>query len=157
MNDLLAEIALDAFLAARYRVGDGVPEGRAWERAAGTLLHRPGLTRRQYAGLTTLFGTPSLSGCAHELDAAGSGWRGSVLFECKSLSGGVAKGDVATFHLKTFDFYCGQLDTAVQERWWRLLISASPIRSGSRSRCSCERPRTPPGTKRCRLRSFASS
>jgi hypothetical protein len=135
MNDLLAEITLDAFLAARYCVGDGLPEGRAWERAAGTLLHRPGLTRRQYAGLTTLFGSPSLSGCAHELDAAGSGWRGSVLFECKALSGGVAKGDVATFHLKTFDFYCAQLDTAGREHWWRLLISASPACDAIRALC----------------------
>ena len=44
MNDLLAEITLDAFLAARYCVGDGLPEGRAWERAVGTLLQRPGLS-----------------------------------------------------------------------------------------------------------------
>jgi hypothetical protein len=135
MNDLLAEIALDAFLAARYCVGDGLPEGRSWERAAGTLLHRPGVTRRQYAGLTTLFGSPSLSGCAHELDAIGSGWRGCVLFECKALSGGVAKTDVATFHLKTFDFYCGQLDTAAREHWWRLLISASPASDAIRALC----------------------
>jgi hypothetical protein len=135
MNDLVAEIALDAFLAARYCVGDGLPEGRAWERAAGTLLQRPGLTRHQYAGLTTLFSTPSLSGCAHELDAAASGWRGCVLFECKSLSSGVAKSDVATFQLKTFDYYCGQLETAARERWWRLLISASPTSRSVRALC----------------------
>jgi hypothetical protein len=135
MNDLLAEIALDAFLAARYCVGDGLPEGRAWERAAGTLLHRPGLTRRQHAGLTTLFGTLSLSGCAHEIDAAASGWRGCVLCECKALSGGVAKSDVATFHVKTFDYYCGQLDTAARDHWWRLLISASPACDAVRVLC----------------------
>jgi hypothetical protein len=135
MTDLLAEIALDAFLAARYCVADGLPDGRAWERAAGSLLHRPGLTRRQYAGLTTLFERPSLSNSAHELDAAGSGWQGCVLFECKALSSGVTKGDVATFHLKTFDFYCGQLDTAADERWWRLLISAAPSRDTVRALC----------------------
>lgn len=135
MTDLLAEVALDAFLAARYCVGEGLPDGRAWERAAGTLLHRPGLTRHQYAGLTTLFGSPSLSGCAHELDAVGSGWQGCVLFECKALSAGVTKEDIATFHLKTFDFYCGQLDIAADDRWWRLLISASPTSDTIRALC----------------------
>lgn len=135
MTNPLAEIALDAFLAARYCVGGGLPDGRAWERAAGTLLQRPGLTRHQYAGLTTLFGNPSRSGCAHELDAVGSGWQGCVLFECKALSAGVTKADVATFHLKTFDFYCGQLDTAADDRWWRLLISASPASDTIRALC----------------------
>jgi len=135
MSDLLAEISLDAFLAARYCVGDGLPEGRAWERAMGTLLHRPGLSRSQYAGLTTLFGAPPLSGCAHELDGAASGWRGCLLIECKALSGGVDKSDVATFDLKTFDYYCGQLDTAAHDHWWRILVSASPAHDAVRALC----------------------
>ncbi len=135
MSDLLAEISLDAFLAARYCVGDGLPEGRAWERAVGTLLYRPGLSRHQHAGLTTLFGTPSVSGCAHELDAAASGWRGSLLLECKALGNGVAKNDVATFELKTFDYYCGQLDTVADDRWWRMLVSATPAPNPVRALC----------------------
>lgn len=135
MNDVLAEITLDAFLAARYCVGDGLPEGRAWERAAGTLLHRPGLSRRQHAGLTTLFGSLSLSGCAHELDGVAAGWRGCLLLECKALTDGISKSDVATFHLKTFDFYCGQLDTAARDRWWRILVSASPTSEAIRALC----------------------
>jgi hypothetical protein len=135
MTGLLAEVTFDAFLAARYCVGDGLPEGRAWERAVGILLHRPGLSRHQNAGLTTLFGAPPLSGSAHELDAAASGWRGCLLLECKALSGGVSKGDVAIFHLKTFDFYCGQIDSAAQDRWWRILVSASPATDAVRTLC----------------------
>lgn len=135
MNELLAEVTLDAFLLARYCVGNGLPEGRAWERAVGTLLHRPGLSRRQNAGLTTLFGAASLSGSAHELDGAASGWQGCLLLECKALTSGVSKGDVATFHLKTFDFYCGQIDTAAQDRWWRILVSASRASDAVRTLC----------------------
>jgi hypothetical protein len=135
MSKLLAEIALDAFLAARYCVGLGLPEGREWERAVNTVLYRPGLSRHQHAGLTTLFGAGSLSGSAHELDAAASGWRGCFLCECKALSSGIAKSDVATFHLKTLDFYLARLDTAVDEEWWPLLVSASPASEAVRGLC----------------------
>ena len=135
MNELLAGITLDAFLAARYCVGNGLPEGRAWERAVGTLLFRPGLTRRQHQGLTTLFGSRPLSDCAHELDGAASGWHGCLLCECKALSEGISKSDVATFHLKTFDFYCGQLDAVADDQWWRILLSASPASESIRALC----------------------
>jgi hypothetical protein len=99
------------------------------------LLHRPGLSRTQHAGLTTLFDSPALSGCAHELDAAASGWSGCLLIECKALNGGVAKSDVATFELKTFDYYCGRIDTAARDRWWRMLVSASPASDSVRALC----------------------
>jgi hypothetical protein len=136
MNDLLAEISLDAFLVGRYCVGGpGLPEGRAWERAVATLLHRPGLSRHQQAGLTTLFGTRSLSGCRHELDAAAHGWRGCYLIECKAQGGGVDKSEVATFDLKTFDYYAAQLGSAVNDRWWRILVSAAPVSDSIRALC----------------------
>ncbi len=135
MNELLAGITLDAFLMARYCVGDGLPEGRAWERAAGTLLYRPGLTRRQHAGLIGLFGAAPHSGTAHELDGAAGGWQGCVLIECKALGGGVSKGDIAAFHMKTFDYYCGQLDVAAGDRWWRILVSATPAGNAVRALC----------------------
>jgi hypothetical protein len=135
MIDVLAEITLDAFLAARYCVGERLPEGRAWERAVGTLLHRPGLSRRQRAGLTTLFGSAASSGCPHELDGAATGWAGCLLLECKALNSGISKSEVATFHVKTFDYYCGQLDTAADDQWWRILVSASPAPDSVRSLC----------------------
>jgi hypothetical protein len=136
MNDLLAEISLDAFLAARYCFGgSGLPEGRAWERAVATLLHRPGLSRRQQAGLTTLFGIRSLSGCPHELDAAATGWRGCYLIECKAQTSGVDKSEVATFDLKTFDYYAAQLAAAVRDSWWRILVSAAPVGDSVRTLC----------------------
>src|SRR5690349_14235370 len=136
MNDLLAEISLDAFLAGRYCFdGPGLPEGRAWERSIATLLHRPGLSRHQEAGFTTLFGTRSLSGCGHELDAAANGWRGCYLIECKAQGCGVDKSEVATFELKTFDYYAAQLGTAVRDRWWRMLVSAAPVTDSVRALC----------------------
>jgi hypothetical protein len=136
MNDLLAEITLDAFLAGRYCFGGPeLPEGRVWERSVEVLLHRPGLSRRQSAGLTTLFGTVSHSGCAHELDAAASGWRGSFLIECKARGRGPDKSDVATFDLKTFDYYSGQLESAARDRWWRIMVSAAPVTDSVRALC----------------------
>lgn len=135
MNRLLAEIALDAFLAARYCVGPGLPEGRAWERAVASVLYRPGVSRHQHAGLTTLFGSGSLSGAAHEIDAAASGWRGCLVCECKALTNGVSKSDVATFQLKTLDFYFSHIDTAGGEEWWPVLISASPVNESVRRLC----------------------
>lgn len=136
MNDLLAEIVLDAFLAGRYCFGGpDLPEGRAWERAVTTLLYRPGLSRRQQAGLTTLFGARPLSGCAHELDAVANGWRGCYLLECKAQGGGVDKRQVATFDLKTFDYYAAQLGTAAHDHWWRVLVSAAPVTESVRALC----------------------
>ena len=77
---LLADITLDAHLLARHAAVNGpLPGGRAWERVIGQLLSRPGLSSRQHAGLTTLFGMPSASGCGHEIDGAARGWRGCVL------------------------------------------------------------------------------
>lgn len=135
MSELLAGITLDGFLAARYCVGHGLPEGRMWERAVGRLLYRPGLVRRQHAGLTTLFGSRPMSGCGHEIDAAASGWSGCLLFECKALREGISKSDIATFHLKTIDFYLGQLDIASGDQWWRIVVSASPVSNAIRALC----------------------
>lgn len=133
--DLLPEVCLDAFLVARYCFGDGFPEGRAWERATSELLQRPGLDRHQQAGLTTLFGGTSYTGCAHEIDAAASGWRGCLIAECKAKSGGVDKADVATFDLKTFDYYCADVEANSRARWWRLLVSAGPVAPTIRALC----------------------
>ncbi len=134
--DLLASITLDAHLLARQSaVAGSLPEGRAWERVAGQLLCRPGLSCRQYAGLTTLFGMSSASHCAHELDGAACGWRGRVILEAKSKAGGINKADLAVFAMKTFDYYCGQLPLAASEPWWRLIVSAGCVPDNLRRLC----------------------
>lgn len=149
MNSILAEVTFDAFLAARYCVGDSLPEGRAWERAVSALLQRPGLERHQQSGLTTLFGARSLSGTSHEVDAAAAGWSGNLVVECKAKSGGVSKSDVATFQVKVFDFYSNQLPSVAQDQWWPIIVSAGPVSESVRIFCArwgvvlCEPERFP--------------
>jgi hypothetical protein len=133
---LLAQITLDTYLLARHAAAIGpLPDGRAWERVVGQLLCRPGLECRQYAGLTTLFGMNSSSHCAHELDAAAKGWRGTVIIEAKSKTGGISKADVAVFGMKTFDYYRGQLPASASAPWWRLITSAGFVADNLRRLC----------------------
>lgn len=135
--DLLAELTLDAWLLAR--VGEdpsgALVDGRVWERAVGDLLWRSGLSRRQGPGTTTLFGFRPASGIGHELDAAAAGWSGSIILECKSQSCGVTKADAALFHEKTLDFYCERPHAVGRERWWRLMVSSSPVSDTVRAFC----------------------
>lgn len=133
----LATLTFRAWLLASHGVeGDGMPEGRAWERAVLEQLIVPGLSDYQQAGFTTLFGMTSFSGCRHEFDAASRGWVGRVIAECKALSGGVSKNDVAVFDTKTFDHYAAEIPGVMGESWWRLLVSASPVDNGVRRLCA---------------------
>lgn len=135
--DTLPTLAFRAWLLASHGVeGDGMPEGRAWERAVLEQLTVPGLSDRQQAGFTTLFGITSYSGCRHEFDAASRGWAGRVIAECKALSAGVSKNDVAIFDVKTLDHYAAEIPRARGEPWWRLLVSASPVADGVRRLCA---------------------
>ena len=135
--DVLAEFALDVWLLARVgRDSSGaLVDGRVWERAVGSLLRRHGLRLRQGPGTTTLFGFHPASGIGHEIDGAAAGRDGSVILECKSQSCGVTKEDAALFHEKTLDFYCGHPRVIGRERWWRLLISSSPVSDAVRAFC----------------------
>lgn len=134
----LTAVCFDAWLLASHGAfGDGIPEGRAWERAVAELLVQPGMTRRQGPGGTTMLGMPSASGCGHELDGVADGWRGMLITECKARSHGIAKADVATFEAKTFDFYTGNLERAAPDRWWRILVSATALPAGLRRMCFC--------------------
>ncbi|MBW3642842.1 MAG: hypothetical protein KY447_08020 [Actinobacteria bacterium] len=135
--DPLTAVCLDAWLLASHGPpGAGLPEGREWEAAVGTLLSQPGMTRRQGPGGTTLLGRRSASGCGHELDAAAEGWAGTLIVECKARADGLAKADVATFEAKCFDLYAGNLAAAADQRWWRLLVSAAPVATGLRRLCA---------------------
>lgn len=137
--DLLAKVALDAYLLARYgSPGGRMPDGRSWERAVAELLWRPGLSRRQSAGGVDLLGRGSGSGCRHEIDACASGWAGHLTLECKAKIGGIHKGDVAVFVMKTMDFYCGNIETAQSERWWRMMVSAGDTERNVRALCMKE-------------------
>jgi hypothetical protein len=101
------------------------------------LLVQPGMTRRQGPGGTTMLGMASASGCGHELDGVADGWPGTLITECKARSHGIAKSDVATFEAKTFDFYTGNLSCAAADRWWRILVSATPLPECIRRMCFC--------------------
>ena len=137
LPDVLSELALDAWLLGRAaREPSGLlVDGRVWERAVENLLWRHGLSHRQGPGTTTLFGFRPASGVGHELDAAATGFGGAVILECKSRRSGVTKADAALFHQKTLDFYCGRPDTVGRERWWRLVISSSPVSDAVRAFC----------------------
>ena len=135
--DVLAEFSLDAWLLAggsKHR-NEVLPDGRVWERTVGDLLRRPGLTNRQGPGTTTLFGFHPASGIGHELDAGAAGWSGCIILECKSKSCGVTKEDAALFHEKTLDFYCERPETVSRERWWRVIVSSSPVSKTVRMFC----------------------
>ena len=58
-----------------------------------------------------------------------------MIVECKSRGHGVTKADAAVFHEKTLDFYCERPDVLARERWWRLMISSSPVTDGVRAFC----------------------
>ena len=135
--DVLAEFTLDAWLLAR--VGEDpsgtLVNGRIWERAVGDLLRRPEFSHRQGPGTTTLFGFRPASGIRHELDAGAAGWSGSIILECKSKNCGVTKTDAALFHEKTLDFYCERPHAVGRDRWWRLIVSSSPVSDTVRAFC----------------------
>jgi len=136
----LAALAADAFLLARFGPpGSDRPEGRAWERAASGLLLRPGLSRRQHAGVLGLFGRSSASGTRHELDGAGEGFEAGVWLEAKARQS-LDKTDVATFLFKCLDLYAhaGHDDpTAVASgRWWPVLVSSEPVSESVRRSCA---------------------
>jgi hypothetical protein len=131
-----AAFCRDAWLMCAHSTIDGAhPCGRAWEVAVGGLLAQPGLEQRQGPGRGTLFGQTSWSGCAHELDGAGRGWRDALLVECKSQLHGVTKEDVAVFDLKTFDFYRSELPGNADRFWWRFIVSATSVSEPIRRLC----------------------
>jgi hypothetical protein len=137
--DLLTSITLDAWLLATYGPApESLPDGRTWERTVSDSLRHPGIHRRQHAGFTHLFDQRSTSGCRHELDGAADGWAGRVVVEAKARADGLRKDDVALFHLKTFDYYTRALPGASSDRWWRLLVSAGPVREDVRRLCATQ-------------------
>lgn len=88
------------------------------------------MSRRQSAGLTTLIDRTPASGCEHEIDASVWGRVACLVLECKAQRGGIHKTDLATFDCKVFDYYCGNLEAAKVERWWKLMASVAPITTG---------------------------
>ncbi len=83
-----------------------------------------------------MFEQRSSSGCRHELDGVADGWAGCVVMEAKARADGLGKTDVALFDLKTYDYYVGALPHAASDRWWRLLVSAGPVRPDLRRLCA---------------------
>ena len=135
--DILAEFTLDAWLLAKGSIlrSGALVEGRAWERAIGDLLRRPGLTCHQGPSTTTLFGFRPASGIRHEIDLGAAGQNCCIILECKSRRSGVTKADAALFHQKTLDFYCERPQSVTHERWWRAIVSSSPVSTAVRAFC----------------------
>ena len=135
--ELLANFSLDCWLLARavHASQTSPVDGRAWERAIGDLLRLPDFPNRQRGGQSTLFGTPAASGVAHELDLCASGSGRTFLVECKSRASGAMKVDVFFLHEKSLDFYCAQPRRFSHERWWRILVSSTPVSQSVRAVC----------------------
>ena len=108
-------------------------DGRLWERTVAGLLHRPGFTRRQGPGSLNLFGSPTLSGARHEIDAAADSWRGLFMVECKATAGGITKSDAAIFYCKIMDYYQSKIKAAAQEQWWGFLCGTEPTPASARA------------------------
>jgi hypothetical protein len=135
----VASLTQEAFLLARYAgPQDGRPGGRAWERAASSLLVRPGLSRRQHAGTLGLFGRESASGVQHELDGAGQGDHAAVWLECKARET-LNKADIAVFAFKCLDFYREAArehpEATAIASWWPILVSSEPVTESVRRSC----------------------
>ena len=93
----------------------------------------PGASSRR-----TLFGFPPASGIQHEIDAAASGRKGSVILECKSQSLWCHQGGRAARIVPSEDarfLLWARPDTAGPERWWGLVVSSSPIPDAVRAFC----------------------
>ena len=132
INPTLASLTMDAFLLARFAgPGGRCPTGRAWERAVAGLLWRPGLIRRQHAGMLGLFGRGSASGAQHELDGAGQGHEIGAWLEAKACSV-LDKSHVAVFHVKCFDFYRASAAEFVEATASAPLVAGSHLVRGSR-------------------------
>lgn len=125
---MLADFAFDVWLLAKFapQLSCASPDGRTWERAVTSLLHRPGFTRWQGPGNQSLFGNTSASGVRHEIDAAADGWRGAIIVECKATAGGISKSDAAVFHFKVTDFYQRKIAVAARAKWWPMLCGMAP-------------------------------
>lgn len=130
----LAQITLDAALLAQRARGAGLPDGRAWERAIGQLLCRPGMRIIQRAGLHMLFGLRSASGASHELDAAAAGCGRTYLVEAKATLT-VGKADIACFELKVTDFYFARWRRVATASWMPILVCAAPATDSMRRLC----------------------
>ena len=137
MPDVLAELTFDAWLLAQVAkdATGNLVDGRIWERTVSDLLRRSEFSYLQGSGTTTLFGHFSASGAGHEIDAAAAGRHGAIILECKSRKGGVTKADVALFHQKLLDFYCSRPWIFGRKRWWRLMVSSSPVSDSVRAFC----------------------
>lgn len=139
IDRVLVSVVTDAFLLARFcGPHSGRPTGRAWERAVSQQLWRPGLRRRQHAGMLGVFGRGSASGAKHELDGVGQGHELAIWIESKACSA-LDKSYAATFHVKCFDLYRGAASvepaaTAAAE-WWPILVSSEPAGDSTRSVC----------------------
>lgn len=136
----LAGFCRDCFLLARYAPpGEGGrPGGRAWEQAVASLLWRPGISRRQYAGTIGLFGSGSASGARHEIDGAGHGPTTGIWVEAKARTT-LDKSDIATFDMKCFDLYTSaakQHPRATRSAaWWPVFVSSEPASEPVRRLC----------------------
>ncbi|MEK6273165.1 MAG: hypothetical protein AABM42_11040 [Actinomycetota bacterium] len=102
------------------------------------LLWRPGLHRRQHAGVLGLFGRASASGAPHELDGVGMGHELGVWLESKARAA-LEKSDVATFQLKCFDLYRAAAAefprNAAESEWWPVLVSSEDCAESVRRVC----------------------
>jgi hypothetical protein len=131
----LAQITLDAALLAQRAEGERPPDGRAWERAVGHLLRRPGMRIVQQAGLQTLFGLRSASGARHELDGAAAGVDRAYLIEAKATPA-IGKADVACFEMKITDFYFACWRMVSMASWKPIFVCAAAVNDSMRRLCA---------------------
>ena len=141
--DALTAVCFDAWLLCSHgQPGiDGLPDGRQWERAVANVLITTRFEHRQGPGQTTLLGSRTSSGVAHELDGAGRtlghrDGRGSttVVLEAKAVTA-LPKVELASFHSKVWDYYLERLPAAASGSWHPILVSAGNVSEPLRRLC----------------------
>ena len=55
------------------------------------------------------------------------------MVECKSQASGGTKADAALLHEKSLDFYSAKPQRFSLERWWRILVSSTPVTESVRA------------------------
>jgi hypothetical protein len=121
---LARDLAEHGYALARF--AKPLAGGYTWQNWAHRALAAEGTHRVQGPGSRHLFGSPSLSGLNHEIDAAGVRDIALVL-EAKDQQEPLHKGQVDEFDGKTFDYYAAIAATHQIWRLYRMVWSTGVI------------------------------
>jgi hypothetical protein len=123
-ESVLRLLADGAFALARF--APPLTGGLTWQDWAYRMMTSLGSRKTQGPGSLHLFGYPSASGMAHELDAAGI-LDVPVVLEAKDQAQGVSKEHVDSFDGRTLDYFEGAVQHGFTSALYRMMWSTKAI------------------------------